>query len=217
MKKILFVLAVIVLIVGFIPPVSSAALMQLDQFQTTVGGNNGVDVWIGTSPEQGACQTFTPDMSGQLGEADFYVNNFYPTYQTFSATVSIVETTGGVPNGTVLWTKNNCILTYGWSTVDTSLASPTLVQGTIYGIMVTTTDASFASPSSYWSIEKNTNLYANGQFFVNHGAGWDSTYFPSADAAFRTYMIVPEPSTIVMLSIGFIATIAGKFRRRGLS
>ncbi len=183
-KKLMLVVA----LVALVAMVGSSALAVdpvLDQSQETFSA--GVRISAG----QSACQTFTAGLTGNL--AKFSIQFGFGTDQQAPATISIVGTTEGVPNGVVLWTSGDpsVLLTPGWLDVDTTTGagSPFLTADKVYGIMVTSTDSVLGDPDDTWQVKTATNPYVSGQFFTDRGLGWTTANYPDSDATFRTYVL----------------------------
>lgn len=219
--KSLIVVLVAVLVVVSVGSSAFADVPQLDQSQTSWVVN--VDSGIHVSPTRSLCQTFTAGMPGQLVEVDMLLDSqgIPPTDDLYPATISILGTTGGVPNSSnVLWTHYyGGGLAQGWFVVDTSANAPFLTAGSVYGIAITNTDTVVGNPNDSWDVKTAGNPYPNGQIFEDRGSGWvpltiSGASYPTADAAFKTYVTVPEPATMALLGIGFMLNFIRRVRRR---
>ncbi|MGW8255864.1 MAG: PEP-CTERM sorting domain-containing protein [Thermoguttaceae bacterium] len=182
----------------------------LDQSQTTSsgGGNFGATRFF--------AQTFTAGMSGQLAHVDLKTFLF-PDHPSVPATISLVQTVNGIPNGTVLGAVVVPSLNDGWNAIDFMDENVLLSSGTLYGIVLSNGPSPTDPPNNYLNIQWHDNHYPQGELWQwTPGPGWErfNPFGPigDADAAFQTWM-VPEPSTLVLLGMG-AAVLAFFVRRR---
>jgi len=160
----------------------------LDQFQEQVGG--GGYFWA----ERYLAQTFTPAVGGQLDHVDLLIST-WDGDPSYPATISIVETTGGVPDGVVLGSVNVPGFVLGWNTVDFLPASVFLAAETQYGILLLNDDADYnTNPTDGLAIMWDTNPYPCGELWEwRLASGWqwlDWSGPPgSSDGTFRTWMV----------------------------
>ncbi len=159
----------------------------LDQVQEDDSGAGAI--WA----ERHFAQTFTPAIGGQLAQVDLLITSTGdPTYP---ATISIVETAGGVPTGAVLGSVHVPGFVWGWNWVDLLPASVFLVAETQYGIIFANDDSDFlADPTDWWAIKWETNPYPRGEIWEwLPASGWQQMggLGPpgTSDMAFRTWMI----------------------------
>jgi len=217
MKKSLLIVPVVVLIAVLAG--GSAFAEMLDQFQLTQ------DAGIRVASNRALCQTFTAGLTGNLTKVSLQFSDNLLADEAAPATISILGTTLGLPNSTVLWTGSFSSLSPGWFDVNTSVGATYLTAGTVYGIRLTSSDSTSGNPDDLWSAMTSTGAviktdsYVNGQLFQNTGSGWSAvtvgTSLPNADAAFKTYVTpVPEPSTMAMFLIGLSAIITRRLCRR---
>jgi len=142
--------------------------------------------------------------------------------QLAPSTISILGTTGedNTPDDSnVLWTEDYPDgFGTDWYDIDLSASPPALTKDTVYAIALYTTDSALGAPDVAWMLDREQNLYANGKMWENRGSGWvtltvSSVEKPNADAAFKTYITIPEPATVVLLSIGLFLIGARKALR----
>jgi hypothetical protein len=202
MKKGLFTL----ILLAFGPMLQAAIL---DQSQEEHGG-----AWLVICDEWDIAQTFTAGLSGQLESIDLYLENDLPFQNTlplFPTTVSIVDTIGGVPSGSVLGTVYAQNLIEGFNSIDFLDESVLLAADSQYGIVLFNDDTErYSGSSTQWSA--TGDVYPGGALWSYYGGEWLQTVTPPGgslpdetfydkDAAFRTY-IVPEPATILLMALG---------------
>jgi len=139
-----------------------------------------------------------------------------------ASTISILGTTGenNTPDDTnVLWTKDYPDgFAQNWYDIDLSASPPALTKDTVYAIVLHTTGDT-SSKKVRWNIDELQNLYANGKMWEDRGSGWQTLTIsdvekPNADAAFKTYVTVPEPTTMAFLCLGGMFFFARKIVRR---
>ncbi len=195
MKKAFFILVVSLTF-------STARTEILDQYQ------EDSDMWGMISVEGFFAQTFTPGISGQLDHIDLHIGEWIwdPGYPS---TVSIVNTAGGLPNGSALGEVEFPEPFNGWNTIDFLAESVFLSAGTQYAIILSNDDdpALHIEPTVTWRITE-TDAYSGGSLWSwMVDVGWNQDFdLPTydlalMDAAFRTYM-VPEPATIGLFGLG---------------
>jgi hypothetical protein len=212
MKHCFFVLVAISAILLLAVP-AFAGMLALDQVQEDIDGAARV------YSTRELCQTFTPGMTGYLEKVSISLSGL--SDEQAPATVSILGTTGdNLPDDSnVLWTGTYNVLAPGWFDVDTSASAPFLVSGIHYGIKLTSSDSVSGNPDDVWDMHGTTDVYSGGKLWEKRTGGWqtlalNSASFPNSDAAFRTYMAVPEPATISLLCIGLLCFLSsGNLRR----
>ena len=181
---------------------STARTEILDQYQ------EDSDMWGMIAVEGFFAQTFTPGISGQLDHIDLRIGEWVrdPGYPS---TVSIVNTAGGLPSGSLLGEVDIPEPFDGWNTIDFLAESVFLSAGTQYSIILSNDDdpALNIEPAVTWRIT-GTDTYPGGSLWSwRADIGWNQdgdmpTHdFALMDAAFRTYM-VPEPATIGLFGLG---------------
>ncbi|MHC4214039.1 MAG: hypothetical protein ACYSWP_11765 [Planctomycetota bacterium] len=201
MKKGLFTL----ILLTFVPMLQAAIL---DQSQELHDGSAFVicDEWY-------IAQTFTAGLSGQLESIDLSLENYFPPHDPsplFPTTVSIVDTIGGVPSGSVLGTVYAQDLIEGFNSIDFLDESVLLAADSQYGIVLFNEDTErYSGSSTQW--RATGDVYPGGEMWSYTGGQWLQTVTPPGglpdetfydkDAAFRTY-IVPEPATIMLIALG---------------
>lgn len=189
---------------------ASSFVPVLDQSQE----NSNAAIWV--SSTRTLCQTFTAGMTGNLTMVSILLTGV-PAGELYPATISIVELTSGIPDGTkILWSNSYETLgwseeTDGWYDMDMSISAPFLTSGVSYGIKFCTDDDDLPADGhdDYWRLQRATNPYSDGNLWQNKndGSGWvtatiNGTADINADAAFRTYITVPEPVSITMFLSG---------------
>lgn len=162
----------------------------LDQEFNATGGDKS---FAGLATRK-LCQTFTCGMSGGLTQVSMLMDSVASNNRP--AVISILGTTGGLPDSSnVLWTGNLDTMADGWFDIDTSSGTPSLVNGTSYGIQF---ESTFSSPDSNAWLTYTTGGYSGGKLYEDRGVGWVSvstsgTPYPNTDAGFKTYM-TPQSS-----------------------
>jgi len=214
-KTVMTAMAVLVALVWFgMQSVQSAPV--LDQSQTQ-DDTTAVRVFLGRD----VCQTFTANATGFLSKVSLLLSA--TVNQQAPATISIMGTTGAqnIPDPTnILWTGTFANLATGWFDVDTTNTYPAIVLGSVYGIRITSADNIVGGDDDKWSAQSVGNLYTAGSLFENRGSGWvpltiNSSPFPDADAAFKTYVdAVPEPATVSLMVLALALTTFVTFRTR---
>jgi hypothetical protein len=156
------------------------------------------------------CQTFTSGESGLLAAIEVYLDGSSSYDSQAPATISILGTTGedNHPDGSnVLWSQTFPTLSSGWFSVDLSSASLAVSEGLVYGIRIESSDSSSALPNDAWSYNRADNLYPAGQLWEYVSGSWrtqtvSGTPEVAPDAAFKTFVVVPEPATVILLVAG---------------
>ena len=200
MKKLSLTLLAAAALAGFPPRAARAALLTIDQQNTT---GNGV---VGSySVSTNLAQTFTPTLTS-INAATF---NLELNYGNTPATVRLDLFAGQTITGTPL--ASSAVLTLTNSTIQTvefDLASPALLTpNTLYTLaLVQTGGAAFLAAISA------ANPYAGGQAY------YGSTFRPSNDFIFAeglgTAAAAPEPGTWAMLGVGVAGLGFVTLRRR---
>lgn len=201
MREKVFPLFSLLLIVG----ASQATI--LDQYQEPLGSGGLV-----VSPDWSVAQTFTAGLTGQLEQVDIYLANAFGT-DLHPTTVSIVNTINGVPSGSVLGTIYAENLVEGFNSINFLSKSISLAANTQYGIVLYNEDTErYVGTSTQWC-SISTDVYAEGALWIYYEEQWVQEVKPPGDlpvetfydkdAAFRTWM-VPEPATLLLLSLGAI-------------
>jgi parallel beta-helix repeat protein len=170
----------------------------LDQAQETWEGG-GAHFWA----ERFLAQTFTPAISGQLDHLDLVIDAFGPGADPYyPATIAIVETVDGAPEGNVLGSVDLPGFAKGWNSIDFLREFVFLAAGTRYGIVLLNDDPDpTVTPTDGFGILWNTDPYPGGelwQWTLTSGWEWLDAAPPpgtgDSDGVFRTWMI-PAPVT----------------------
>jgi hypothetical protein len=197
MKQFLFAL-VAILVVALGPPAFGETMPVLDVSHPDSDGGNR---FFATRQ---LCQTFECGMNGDLVKISMSFSTL--SDELAPATVSVVGTTvEGMPDDAdVLWTQDFPNgFAQGWVDVDLSASPPHLQAGEAYGIVWKSPDAVYGSPDDVLDTDFSSD-YVDGRLWENRGSGWQTLTFngvaqPNADATFKTWMVVPEPSAIALL------------------
>jgi hypothetical protein len=174
---------------------------RLDQFQTLNGGA----LTIAANGKH--AQTFRPSHSGLLTGIEIHSHSNNAVDFLSIVEISIVETVNMVPSGATLgtvyldWPK-----TLGWLFFDYSDQEVRLQAEQEYAIVLTA-DRPKPVGVTYGdevTIMWHDNPYPRGQLWRALGSGpWQryNAFGPAgeADMAFKTYLIIPEPSTSIVL------------------
>lgn len=159
--------------------------------------------WTGYGPNNYPfAQTFTCGTSGTLSSLEVYLYDFVGA----NVTVTIQNTTGGLPNGTVLATRViPAFVGPQWNTVDVSSANIPVSPG----LMLAYTLDTPVRPSIR---QYNNTAYPGGTAYYYFGGTWNNN--TNYDMLFRTYVsTVPEPTSIGLLGVGFGVLGLGALRR----
>jgi hypothetical protein len=219
MKKFVFVLfAVLFILFLCFNSVFAEMIPVLDQSQ------EAYDAGMRIFSARYLAQTFTAGQSGNLVKVDMHLtdNQNYPLDQNLPATIRILGTTDGIPNGNILWSNGYDNLAKGWFSIDTSVDAPFLIFGDAYAIEIECADTVVGTPDDLWDVQRTGNPYVNGQLFEKRTAGWvpltiSGTSYPNADATFKTYIVEePMPMVMVFLAISLIF-MGGIFSRSSFS
>lgn len=176
-------------------------------------------------------QTFTPQISGRLEGFDFWIEAIglgsAPLKSELEVEVA-TTTSAGQPSGILLGTA---ILqpsfmdeqpgNYKHIAMDTFNNNIQLKAGERYAAVFQTvpsdsTGATYDFPGYSASQLGGSYSYDGGQgMFSQDGRSWQAYGSPDFDYAFRTYMIVPEPSTgELLMCAGVLLSLQAKRRLR---
>jgi uncharacterized repeat protein (TIGR01451 family) len=159
---------------------NAPALDQANTAGTTTGTSFGTTSWGG--------QTFIPAVTGQLVKVDVQLFCSGCTGTTPNLTLSIRNTSGGLPTGADLATATISGFSSGTASYYTASfgSPPTLTSGTQYALILRPVAA--PSVGGYFWIRSSPSTYANGQRVIStdNGATW--TADATRDFNFRTYM-----------------------------
>jgi len=191
-KKLVFLTVVFIVVA-----ISQATILDQSQEQ--------FDAYFRIS-DQPVAQIFTAGITGQLEKIELRLENFefgglYPT------TISIVETTNGVPNGSLLGSIYADNLVEGYNTFDFLSESVFLSANTKYAVVLDNDDPDpYEDSITFWCCTQS-DVYAGGALWLYFDGEWvenlyDETFYDK-DAVFRTYM-VPEPITLILFGLGAI-------------
>jgi uncharacterized repeat protein (TIGR01451 family) len=159
---------------------NTPTLDQSNTAGTTTGTGFATTSWGG--------QTFIPALSGQLAQVDVQLFCSGCTGTTPNLTLSVRNTSGGLPTGGDLATATLTGFSSGAGTFYTvSFGSPaTLTSGTQYALIL----RPVADPSvgGYFWIRSSPSTYANGQRVISTDNGATFTADSTRDFNFRAYM-----------------------------
>jgi len=173
---------------------------NLDQFNVSVGTSG-----FGINTTGWEAQTFTPTVSGQLTRADFGMFCSGCTGTTPNLTLSVRNTSGGLPTGADLATATITGFAPGTTIFYQAVfASPaTLTAGTKYALVVRPTAAPSAGTYAVTrtgSTSFGENMYAGGDGAVSSDSGgtWvlNATGGTPTDFGFRTFITAPSGTLI---------------------
>lgn len=165
--------------------------------------NTGVGISLGASRSIAA--PFDPTTTGVLQQLDIALEN-----NGASQPLSIMlETDASGPSGTVLdsWSVPAANIPVG-PAIDTftSTLNPTLNSGTLYWVVLSSSD-----PSNDYAWMDND--IAKHGISINTGSGWANNSDTTTPAFELDTASTPEPSTFLLGGLGFM-TMAGLLRRR---
>jgi hypothetical protein len=206
------------LMFALLPNRPASAVEVLDQSWTDTSRDSGV---TGFSAEWGlAGQTFTPSTTGLLSRIDVYVLRVQDVQQNpGTLDVSIWGVSGGFPTVAIeeISIPHSTIppnFHPDWVSIDFSAAKIELTAGEQYAIVL----GSSSTHTNYnWLATVDDPYFEGGaavdfQFFYGE---WRET-LPERHFSyfFRQYVVVPEPSSIALASLGAVAVLAFRIRRR---
>lgn len=184
---------------------------QMDQFQNHYGG--GGYVWV----DREIAQTFTPAVSGWLDSIDVYPDWWQGP--ACSLQVRITGTANGKPDTTaVLGGAMVPTSTSNWTNVPLTSGNIWLNAGTLYAMWFTSDDPSVADPGIGVGVNWSPDLYNRGVALKRlPGEDWtpwslDGGPSSTTDVCFRTYMVVPEPRSVMVIGAAMVG--GGSFARR---
>jgi hypothetical protein len=158
-----------------------APLDQQNTAGTTTGTGFGTPNWTG--------QTFIPAVTGQLLKVDFQLFGNGVNAPAPNLTLSIRNTSGGLPTGADLATATTPGVLNAEGTVTRTAsfaAPPTLTAGTTYAIILRPVSA--PSGSGYFWIRSSPSTYASGSRVLSADSGGIWSADTTRDYNFKTYM-----------------------------
>ena len=191
--KVLFVLFATLLSTNF---ASAAIIGTLDQSQTS--SNASAHVYSARF----VCQTFTPSVSGYLSGISIWLDS--TTYaEQAPATIEILQTTGGTPSGSPLWSQSYPTLSQGWFDVPINNGEPYLVLGQTYGLaLLSSNTGSLDYSGDAWNMYvPSSGSPSLGSLWENRTGSWGVLQYKgssiyNASAAFQTYVLPPSLSCV---------------------
>ena len=148
-------------------------------------------------------QTFTPGIGGTFAQLDLFLGRA-DAGDASPLVISIADTSGGVPNHILGSTTFNGFGSYwNWYSINLSSLNITLNAGSLYAIEL-------SCPGSFSGVDLGGDVYGpdypRGMTLVEDptgDGGWQ--VFPRApELTFQTWMVVPEPSAMVLITAGFL-------------
>ena len=168
---------------------------------------------------QNLAQTFTVGITGTLSEVDVSIERFAFNPPTGTLFMQIRTTTAGVPaadpsfliQASVPESALPIAGNYGFVAFNVLSAGLQVTQGEQLAIVLLAPN--FANPVSWIGVQGDP--YPAGSSFQEDEPdfGWLPS-FPAGDYGFETFVSVPEPSTLTMLSVACLAGVACVSRRR---
>jgi len=159
---------------------NGANIDQQNTAGTTTGTSFGTTSWGG--------QTFIPAVTGLLTRVDAELFCSGCTGTTPNLTLSVRNTTSGLPTGSDLVTATISGFSSGAGTYYTGNFSspPTLTAGTQYALILR--PVANPSPGGYFWIRSSPGTYANGQRVSSADSGATWTADSTRDFNFKTYI-----------------------------
>ena len=191
------------LVLSLFAPQSFAA--QLDQSQQSYNG--GGYVWVSRE----IAQTFKPSVSGTLDSVDVYLDWWQgPAYQM---TLRMIAAPNQLPDTSqVLASYTIPSPRSGWNSISFRSAGVTLSADESYAMWFTSDDPSGSDPGIGVGVNWSPDVYSRGVALQRspdtRWGPWSLNNDGSAttDVCFRTYMVVPEPSSgMIVAGLGWIA------------
>ena len=189
-------LAGVLAAVLFAPGTARAGTLDQQQ-ENTAGGPTSIDFFFSRA------QTFTASITGTLDQVDlFLVGGLLGD----PLTVQIQGVSGGVPNGVVLASASVPAAsvpddTGSWIAIP--IAPVAVTAGTQYAIVVSTSDF-----QTYAWFRAGGDVYAGGAALAGFIGDFWTPMTPSADLAFRTYVIA-APTAVSVRSASTARTTRG--------
>ena len=195
-------------------PQASAAPILDQSFDANPAGGNFVLGITSAGAVEDLAQTFTAGLTGDLVQVDVQIWNlisFGVPSATGDITLEIQTTSGGAPSGTVLATET--IMSVSVPTTGGTVPFTNVVLSAPFGVTagdILAIVLLYSGPGNYLWRFSGGDLYAPGGIFPRLNAG--SWVGPFGDGGFQTWVDVPEPSALLLLSLGALVVL--RRRRR---
>jgi hypothetical protein len=168
------------------------------------------------NPLSALAQTYTAGLTGTLAGVNIDVSESFGIGIIFPLRVQIQSVSGGIPTGNVL---GDITLGTDNSPLSSLIMFPELVPqvaGTQYAIVVDypTVPSNFGAPPGRWA--GNTgDQYPGGQLrvFSSQTQSW-TIFSADDDLHFQTFVVIPEPSTGMLILITAVVVSGAKFAVR---
>ncbi|NQU26489.1 MAG: PEP-CTERM sorting domain-containing protein [Candidatus Nealsonbacteria bacterium] len=158
-------------------------------------------------------QTFTVGIEGILSRVELLLHP-----RSATAVVSLRDTSGSLPGGllaSVTRTVSTGSETDVWESFDFGSSEVHVKAGDVLAVCLTVESGHNVEwCASLW--DNPASLYDGGRWF-NRGdlTGWEwQSRYPRNDMEFRTFVLIPEPSTLILLTMGAVGLLAYAWRRR---
>jgi hypothetical protein len=211
---------------ALLAPVSSQADPILDQEYDPGAISAAAGIFGPTPPNfsgiyQDVAQTFTVGLTGQLTSVEFLLSSIGTP--PGDLILDIRGTTGGVPNENDASVLGSSVLTAtvlgspaAFVSFDLTASNIQVTTGQVLAIVLRSRDSTLGD--DYRANGDEGGTYAGGAGYLrSQGTGvWDAweTGVGPIDFGFKTYTLIPEPGTALLLGLGMLA-VAGLRRRAG--
>jgi len=195
-----------------------------DQFMPWENTGNNSDLAVTSA--QHLAQTFTAGVSGKLMQLDVIV--LKSPGLTGTMTLSLRPTVGGIPDATnslfqieinlsTIPNSSSASDPKPTTSFDVSQFDVNVLVDQKYAISVEREGPSTPGAWALWREGRPFGIYSRGEEYMR--SSFDGPWTPAVstlggDLTFATYVLVPEPSSVVLAALGLIGLAAWGWRRR---